>query len=344
MGDVLWAKEIRARPRLYRLISYVESHLAFEDVEAFVLLVMDVKHALIPIGSEYLYQRGPPTGLLLRGLYGGKQPEPPPRLAFARFGCAKVMLAPSSSALSMAPVLTWSSVADIGSFSFPYTVVCIERCQRTHRLSRLNAQMCVIISPMARKYEMKRRAERMRETRQRITGATVELHQSVGPARTSVSAIAEKAGVQRHTYYAHFPELKDLYQACTAHYLQRNPLPDPSRWMEIPGPEERLREALSEVYAYYGGNEAMLTNVLRDMPFDPVLQENNVLLFRHWEAMRDTIADAFEASGEQQEALLAAIALALDLQTWRTLVGQQGLDDDLAVELMVGMVRCLMLP
>jgi len=195
---------------------------------------------------------------------------------------------------------------------------------------------------MPRKYEMKRRAERMRETRRRITEATVELHQTVGPARTTVSAIAQKAGVQRHTYYAHFPEIKDLYQACTAHYLERNPLPDPSRWEEFSAPEERLRRALSEVYAYYGGNEAMLANVLRDMPLDPVLQENNVLLFRHWEAMRDTIADGFEASGERHEALLGAIALALELQTWRTLVHQQGLDDDRAVELMVGMVRCLM--
>jgi AcrR family transcriptional regulator len=195
---------------------------------------------------------------------------------------------------------------------------------------------------MARKYEMKRRAERMQQTRRRITEATVELHQSVGPARTTVSAIAQKAGVQRHTYYAHFPQTKDLYQACTAHYLERNPLPDPSRWEEISDPEERLRGALSEVYAYYQGNEAMLTNVLRDMPFDPVLQENNVLLFRYWEAMRDTIADAFEASGEQHEGLLGAVALALELQTWRTLVGQQGLEDDRAVELMVGMVRCLM--
>jgi len=194
---------------------------------------------------------------------------------------------------------------------------------------------------MARKYKMKRRAERIRETRRRITEAAVELHQSVGPARATVSAVAEKAGVQRHTYYAHFPEIKDLYQACTAHYLERNPLPDPSCWKEISGPEERLRRALSEVYAYYGGNEAMLANVLRDMPLDPVLQANNVLLFRHWEAMRDTIADAFEASGERHEALLAAIALALDLQTWRTLVGQQGLDDNRAVEMMVGMVRCL---
>jgi AcrR family transcriptional regulator len=194
---------------------------------------------------------------------------------------------------------------------------------------------------MPRKYEMKRRAERMQETRQRIAEAAMELHETVGPARTTVSAIAEKAGVKRDTYYAHFPELKDLYRACSAHHMERYPLPDPSRWAEISGPEERLTRALSEVYAYFGDNEALLTNVLRDTPLDPVLQENNVFLFRHWEAMRDTIADAFEASGERHEALLAAIALALDLQTWRTLVRQQGLDDDRAVELMVGMVRCL---
>jgi AcrR family transcriptional regulator len=210
-------------------------------------------------------------------------------------------------------------------------------------LSRLNAHICAIISPMARKYEMKRRAERQKETHQRIIEAAVELHQTAGPARTTVSAIAEKAGVQRHTYYAHFPELKDLYQACTAHSLERNPLPDPSRWAEIPGSEERLRRALSEVYAYYGCNEAMLTNVLRDTPLDPILQENNVFLFRHWEAMRDTIADAFEASGERHEALLAAITLALDFQTWHTLVRGHGLADGRAVDLVVGMTRCLML-
>ena len=196
---------------------------------------------------------------------------------------------------------------------------------------------------MPRKYEMRRRAERVQETRQRIAEAAMELHETVGPARTTVSAIAEKAGVQRHTYYAHFPELKDLYRACSAHHMERYPLPDPSRWAEISGPEERLTRALSEVYAYFGDNEALLTNVLRDTPLDPVLQENNIFFFRHWEAMRDTIADAFEASGEQHDALLAAIALALDLQTWRTLVGQQGLDEDRAVELMAGMVRCLML-
>jgi AcrR family transcriptional regulator len=195
---------------------------------------------------------------------------------------------------------------------------------------------------MPRKYEMKRRAERVQETRRRIAEAAMELHETVGPVRTTVSAIAEKAGVQRHTYYAHFPELKDLYRACSAHHMERNPLPDPSRWAEISGPEERLTRALSEVYAYFGDNEALLTNVLRDTPLDPVLQENNVFLFRHWEAMRDTIADAFEASGARREALLAAIALALDFQTWRTLVRQQELSQDRAKELMVGMVCCLM--
>jgi AcrR family transcriptional regulator len=195
---------------------------------------------------------------------------------------------------------------------------------------------------MPRKYEMKRRAERMQETRRRIAEAAVELHQTVGPARTTVSAIAEKAGVQRHTYYAHFPELKDLYRACTAHNLERNPMPDPYRWAEISGPEERLRVALSEVYAYYSRQEAMISNVLRDTALDPVLQETMVPIYQYWETVRDVIADAFEASGEQRAALLGAIALAQDFQTWHTLVRQQELSQDRAVELMVGMVRCLM--
>jgi AcrR family transcriptional regulator len=195
---------------------------------------------------------------------------------------------------------------------------------------------------MARKYEMKRRAERMQETRRRITEAAVELHQTVGPARTTVSAVAEKAGVQRHTYYAHFPELKDLYLACTAHYLEQNPLPEPPFWADVADAEERLRVALSEVYAYYGSNEAMLSNVLRDAPLDPVSQETMVSFYLYWEAMRDALADAYGASGERHEALLGAIALALDFQTWQTLVRQQDLSQDRAAGLMVGMVRCLM--
>src|SRR5215218_7712084 len=195
---------------------------------------------------------------------------------------------------------------------------------------------------MPRKYEMKRRAERQKETRRRITEAAVELHQTVGPARTTISAIAEKAGVQRHTYYAHFPELKDLYKACVGHYMEQNPLPEPPFWADVADAEERLRIALSEVYAYYSGNEAMVSNVLRDAPLDPIAQESMVSFYQYWEAMRDALTDGFEASGERREALLGAVTLAQDFQTWRTLVRQQELSQDRAVELMVGMVRCLM--
>jgi AcrR family transcriptional regulator len=195
---------------------------------------------------------------------------------------------------------------------------------------------------MTRKYEMKRRAERMEETRRRITEAAVELHETVGPARTTVSAVAEKAGVQRHTYYAHFPEIEDLYRACTAHYMERHPLPEPSPWVEIADAEERMRRALLEVYAYYSSTEGMMSNVLRDGQLDPRGQESMVMLYQHWSKMRETIAETFGASGERREELLGAVALALDFQTWRTLVRQQGLDQDRAVGLMVGMVRCLM--
>ena len=170
----------------------------------------------------------------------------------------------------------------------------------------------------------------------------MELHRTVGPARTTVSAVAEKAGVQRHTYYAHFPEIKDLYQACMGHYSERNPLPEPSSWTDIAEAEERLRVALSELYSYYSGSEAMVSKVLRDAALDPIVQEIMVPFDQYLETVRDVIADAFEASGDRQEELLGAVALAQDFQTWRTLVRQQELSQDRAVALMVGMVRCLM--
>ncbi len=199
--------------------------------------------------------------------------------------------------------------------------------------------LCNNIS-MARKYEMKRRAARQQETRRRITEAAVELHQTIGPARTTISAIAEKAGVQRHTFYAHFPEEIDLHRACSGHYMAQNPPPDPGRWAEISDPEERLRGALGEVYAYYRRTEPMFANVLRDAQVHPLVAEVTTPVLRYWQKMRDALADGWETDGERHEALFAAIGLALNFQTWRTLVRQQGLNDERAIELMVGMVRC----
>jgi AcrR family transcriptional regulator len=196
---------------------------------------------------------------------------------------------------------------------------------------------------MARKYVMKRRAERMQETRQRIVDATVELHRSIGPLRTTISAIAEKAGVERHTYYAHFPELKDLYQACSGHYVVDHPPPDHCSWTELADHEDRFRRALSEVYAYYGHHEEIFANVLRDAQVDALCAKFTNPVFQNWKrTWSDAVAEGWDAEGERDEALLAAIGFALDFQTWNTLVRQQGLDQERAVELIVGMVRCLM--
>src|SRR5581483_5501222 len=106
-----------------------------------------------------------------------------------------------------------------------------------------------------RKYELRRRAERQAETRQRIVEATVALHTTVGPAHTTIAAIAERAGVERPTFYRHFPTLPALLSACSAHGWATNPPPDPEPWLDIGDPEARLREALMQLYAYYERNE-----------------------------------------------------------------------------------------
>jgi AcrR family transcriptional regulator len=196
------------------------------------------------------------------------------------------------------------------------------------------------------KYELKRRAERQEETRLRITRAAVELHGTVGPSKTTMSALAEEAGVSRPTVYSHFPDELSLFEACSSLDLSENPPPDPDPWAKIADPEERLRSALTEVYAYYLRRERMMYNVLRDAQDDEEVSGNlrEVLkpLFAHWERMKEILATAWEVSEErpQQQLLRAAIGVALDFQTWRTMVREQGLTDEQAIELMVRMVRC----
>jgi AcrR family transcriptional regulator len=194
---------------------------------------------------------------------------------------------------------------------------------------------------MTRKYDMKRRAKRQEETRQRILEATVELHQSVGMVRTTISAVAEKAGVQRLTVYRHFPNERALFSACTEHWSAANPPPDPASWTQIAAPEERLRSALAEVYTYYRRTEPMIANVIRDSEVHPLTREMAEPFFQLFERMRYVLATGWGLEDEQRALLLAVLGHALDFQTWRSLARQQGLDDEQAIELMVGMVRCL---
>src|SRR5829696_1786436 len=109
--------------------------------------------------------------------------------------------------------------------------------------------------PSKRTYRLKKRAADMAETRRRITEAAVDLHGSVGPARTTISGVAERAGVQRATLYRHFPDEDALFVACSSHWMAQHPLPDPAGWAAIEDPDERLRVALKELYEWYERGE-----------------------------------------------------------------------------------------
>lgn len=195
---------------------------------------------------------------------------------------------------------------------------------------------------MARKYTLKKRAKDQAETRQRIIDAAVELHGTLGPAQTSISAIAKRAGVQRATVYDHFPDERSIFEACTSHYLTEHPPPDPTHWRNIQDPIRRLRTALAEIYTYHRRTEPMMTLSYRDAELKPVMWEVEATQAqaRHWEQIARDLIESWSEPGKKQGLLIAAIRHALDFQTWRSLVRHQGLDDTAAIELMVNLVLC----
>jgi AcrR family transcriptional regulator len=194
---------------------------------------------------------------------------------------------------------------------------------------------------LARKYELKQRAESLTATRERIVEATVELHDSLGPARTTISAIAEHAGVQRLTVYRHFPDERALFRACSAHWTARNPKPDPSSWLAVDDPEARLRIALTAIYAFYRSTEGMTGNLLRDLPALPVLQEVAAPFTEYWQTVRHALDRGWRTRGHKRALLRAAIGHAIEFDTWRSLTHREHLDDDDAAETMVSLARAL---
>jgi AcrR family transcriptional regulator len=184
-------------------------------------------------------------------------------------------------------------------------------------------------------YELKRRAEAMADTRRRITEAAVALHASVGPARTSVSEIARRAGVDRVTVYRHFPDEAALFRSCSQHYAASHPLPDPAQWTQLADPRERLHRALAVIYGYYERNEALLANVTRDAEHMPAVRAAGAYR-RQWLAnVEHGLAQGWDGNDQQ---LRHAVALALDFRTWQTLVRKRGLNTRQAIRLMLAMV------
>jgi AcrR family transcriptional regulator len=187
---------------------------------------------------------------------------------------------------------------------------------------------------MNRKYELKERAQRQAQTRQRIVEAAVDLHTSVGPARTTISGIAERAGVERHTVYAHFPDDRTLFRACSEHWAARHPLPDLETLVEVEDPVRRLRRTLSELYEWYESVEADLGLFVRDASVVPA----NAEVLDEMMADFTSLADAVSQGWPRRKSVRAAIGHALEFETWRSLVRRQGLSRTQAVDTMARLV------
>lgn len=189
-----------------------------------------------------------------------------------------------------------------------------------------------------RKYEKKQRAEAEAQTRLRITESAVELHGTLGPAQTTMSAVAEHAGVRRSTLYRHFPDERALFGACSAHWAESNPPPDISRWEQIKDPEERLAQALGEMYAYYRRAGEMIDKLLRDEDAVPVVAEKFAAYHQFLAMAGDILMRSRGLRGNAAKRTRAAIGHALAFRTWQDLTEAQGLGDDQAADVMSRLV------
>jgi AcrR family transcriptional regulator len=190
-----------------------------------------------------------------------------------------------------------------------------------------------------RKYELKKRAERLDEVRWRIVDAAIGLHAEIGPAQTTVTEIARRAEVGRLTVYRHFPDEESLYRACGERWLGEYPPPDPQRWLETPDPALRTRLALAELYEYYALAGVLLANVIRDAAIVPplrvVLDEN---LGAIAEQMRDALVHGWSVRGRRRARLRAVLGLVLAFQTWQSLA-DEGLTTEEAADVATDLVR-----
>lgn len=192
------------------------------------------------------------------------------------------------------------------------------------------------MSDQKRPYRMKRRAELEEETRRRITESAVALHERVGPAQTSVTAIAELAGVRRSTVYRHFADEDALFAACSSHFRALNPPPDLAAWSAIKDPKVRTATALGELYSFYGRTHRMYESLFRDETLVPGVGKRLADFHAYLDAARDVL---LAGRGRAAQRTIAAIGHALAFGTWRSLTREQKLTQEDAVALMCRLVE-----
>jgi AcrR family transcriptional regulator len=187
-------------------------------------------------------------------------------------------------------------------------------------------------STKQRAYRKVKRADDEQRTRARIVDAAEALHAELGPARASISAIAERADVTRATVYRHFPDDESLFLACSGQWLSRQQLPDPDAWGDD-DPLAVLHAGLTDIYRYFRKGEPMLTPVLRDADVVPALiTETRLAREREW---RERLTRSLP--GRRRKITQAAVAHAMSFGTWRSLCMDLGLSNASAVDLMVAM-------
>lgn len=175
---------------------------------------------------------------------------------------------------------------------------------------------------------MRRRAEAQQGTRDRIVAATVELHERIGPAATTISDIAARAGVQRQTVYRHFPGEPELLAACSASWMAQNPPPDPTPWAMIDDPLERLEQALRDLYASYRRTARMTDHLLRDAAVMPALAQLLSPLAEYLAGIEALLLEPFSVDDAAQSHLATLVGLAVAFPTWKSLARDRGLEDD----------------
>lgn len=191
-----------------------------------------------------------------------------------------------------------------------------------------------------RPYRMRRRLASVEETKRRITAAAFELHATIGPTRTTISAIADRADVQRHTVYSHFPDIDALYEACTEHGIRVTQMPEPERWTAIRDPQSRLETALRDLFGWYRSNERMLRSVLYDVdPTAPPATRPDPFDVRMAASFDVLLADWSMVAGSAP-IVQAVLGHALQFETWRSLTSS-GMTDADTVDLLVSIVRAV---
>ena len=195
-------------------------------------------------------------------------------------------------------------------------------------------------TPRRRPYRQRARAQAQELTRRRIAEAAVELHGTVGPHRTTIRAIADRAGVERVTVYRHFPDERSLFAACSRRFFEDHPQPDLAKPMAITDPVLRTEAVLLTLYGYYREIEPMMSALLRDAPVVPALTE----YFGPYVTILRDLADALSAAwpgSSSPRIVRAAIGHALAFPTWQSLAREQGLTDSEAVGMVLSLLHGL---